>query len=83
MREFTCVICGAKGIDRSATQRKKYCSTECANKARYCKRGNEAETICKFNDGVQCVDQQCERCGWNPAVEQRRKENKHERNKQV
>ena len=28
---------------------------------------------CKWNEGVECVDlSQCDRCGWNPVVAQRR-----------
>ena len=28
---------------------------------------------CKFNVGVGCAGGACERCGWNPSVEARRK----------
>ena len=29
---------------------------------------------CIYNDGVDCETHNCERCGWNPAVEKERKE---------
>lgn len=29
--------------------------------------------ICEYNDAVRCAGKVCERCGWNPAVEARRK----------
>ena len=32
------------------------------------------ERQCVFNQGVLCEDNKCENCGWNPAVEKRRKE---------
>ena len=74
MREFTCVVCGAKGIDKSARQDKKYCGKDCANKARSFKRGNLIETAYLNNNGVLCGSPNCDRCGWNPAVERLRKE---------
>lgn len=67
MREFICIACGTKGIDNSAGQKKKYCSIECANKARYHKKA-AIEMDCKFNRGVGCLVQDCEKCGWNPEV---------------
>lgn len=71
MREFTCVVCGRKGIDRSGRNNQKFCSEECAQKARYCK---SEEHPCKYNQGVGCIVQKCSKCGWNPEVEQIRKE---------
>ena len=73
MREYICVVCGTKGIDRSGSQGRKYCSIECANKARYHKKA-AIEMDCKFNRGVGCLVQNCESCGWNPKVEKIRKE---------
>ena len=31
------------------------------------------ETICKYNIGVFCPEENCERCGWNPPVFEQRK----------
>ena len=71
MREFTCIVCGKKGIDRSNKNTQKYCSKECANKARY---GKREEKPCLYNEGVACSAQKCSKCGWNPEVEKKRKE---------
>lgn len=30
--------------------------------------------VCIYNEGVNCEDRQCSRCGWNPAVEKQREE---------
>lgn len=29
--------------------------------------------ICYYNDGVDCDSRNCCKCGWNPAVNERRK----------
>lgn len=73
MREFTCIVCGKKGIDRGNVGNKKYCSEECKKAYRRTTRG-EAVNDCKYNEGVGCDIQRCENCGWNPVVEKRRKE---------
>ncbi len=73
MREYMCVICGEKGIDKSAEGNRKYCSKECANMARYHKRRGIVENECKYNSGVTCANEKCDKCGWNPAVEELRK----------
>ena len=69
MREFTCVVCGAKGIDRSRTGTKIYCSEKCREKHRA-----DNLTTCKYNVGVCCAVRRCSACGWNPEVEKRRKQ---------
>ena len=76
MREFTCVVCGKKGIDNSFRGNKKYCSEECQKAQIRANNGWGARLgeSCKYNDGVNCDIQQCENCGWNPVVEKRRKE---------
>ena len=28
---------------------------------------------CRFNDGVVCNEQHCDKCGWNPEVAQARR----------
>lgn len=72
-REFTCIICGKKSIDRSPSGTKKYCSHECYYASFYQRTcGNKQR--CRFNKGVQCAAHECIDCGWNPQVEQRRKE---------
>lgn len=76
MREFTCIVCGAKGINRSYRQDKKFCSTKCSNaywnKKRY--GGNKGYPPCKYNEGVACTDKDCKSCGWHPDVIKKRKE---------
>lgn len=65
--EFTCLICGKKGIDYSGGS-KKYCSIGCGNRA----RRHTSGTPCKYNEGVECAIPNCDACGWNPAVSQDR-----------
>ena len=74
-REFTCVVCGTKGIDRSATQNKRFCSRQCQdtywNWKRYGKNNNNP---CLHNEGVACINHNCDNCGWNPKVAKKRME---------
>lgn len=76
MREFNCVVCGKIAYTRCSNGRGKFCSKKCANayarKARGI--GKEVELQCMFNDRVQCGERNCQNCGWNPKVEQKRKE---------
>lgn len=69
MKEFTCIVCGTKGFDRSFSETKMFCSKKC-------KRKHMASflTQCKYNDAVLCERQKCNNCGWNPEVDKRRKE---------
>lgn len=73
MREFTCIVCGTKGIDTSVSGCKIFCSRRCREIHRSKVR---AENLipCQYNDGVICDRQKCSTCGWNPKVEKRRKE---------
>ena len=77
VREFTCVVCGKKGTDRSSTGCRKFCGTPCAVKYYYWENNREAKRglgpSCKYNEGVACEIHRCRNCGWNPAVEARRK----------
>ena len=67
---ITCPVCGKRAtIDSNCGI---YCSPECRNAARSAKYG-WGEIRCKFNDYVNCGVQECEKCGWNPEVEQKRK----------
>ena len=74
MREFTCIECGKKAIDKSPTQNKKFCSMLCQWRYNERKRSKPEEQACKYNDGVLCANPKCEKCGWNPIVEKKRKE---------
>ena len=49
-----------------------------AGTARSCGCGSRpADDFCSFNHGVICEDKDaCPNCGWNPDVEERRKENR-------
>ena len=76
MREFTCIVCGAKDIDRSHTQSKVFCSLECKNyhwRKTHSQGAIEFEK-CVFNEGVACDLHRCGRCGWNPTVAKKRLE---------
>ena len=76
-REFTCIVCGAKGIDRSTTQTRKYCSENCAsiNWHRMRGVGTYIKTpSCVHNREIRCFEKKCSTCGWNPKVEMKRKE---------
>lgn len=75
MKEYTCIVCGAKGIDRSSTGARKFCSHECSNS--YWRQVNgvgKKSPGCIFNEGVACEVHQCLNCGWHPRVERIRKE---------
>lgn len=76
-REFTCAVCGVKAIDRSPAQKRLYCSGECNTRAYRERRGlilDLKTTCCTYNKEVLCLDDDCASCGWNPRVEQKRKE---------
>jgi hypothetical protein len=76
MKEYTCIVCGAKGIDSSHTGNRKFCSKECS--AVHWRQthgfGANVGESCFFNEGVVCEDHKCVNCGWNPAVIKLRKE---------
>lgn len=75
MKEFTCIVCGTKGIDWGRGHAKKFCSRQCQNyhKTLRKERHDKIEN-CKHNAWVACDKQECENCGWNPVVEKKRKE---------
>ena len=75
-RIYTCIICGAKGVDRSSTGGRMYCSSSCS-KEHYRRTngiGVDVSPGCLFNEGVACNEHRCLKCGWHPSVEARRKE---------
>lgn len=78
MREFNCVVCGRLAIDKSLAKNGKYCSDECRNRGKYIKyiKGIKKRVVmvCKYKEGVDCLKEKCDKCGWNPEVEKRRKE---------
>ena len=77
MREFTCLYCGAKGIDMSRTNTRKFCNENCTQ-AYYRRRHGVGVKIktpsCIHNKEIRCMDHKCATCGWNPKVEKKRKE---------
>ena len=76
-REFNCLYCGAKVIDRSRTKTKKFCDPNCQQAYYRMKRGmgtNLMSPPCIHNISVRCFEHKCSKCGWNPKVEQKRKE---------
>ena len=76
-RELTCIVCGEKAVDRSRAQNRMYCSKQCRmihfRQNLGAKLGLNAPS-CVHNNGVLCEDHKCGNCGWNPEVEQKRKE---------
>jgi hypothetical protein len=73
MKEYTCIVCGAKGL---STQDRKFCCKNCAE-AHYRKTHGIAEDTrpsCLYNDGVVCYTPNCAKCGWNPEVAKKRTE---------
>lgn len=74
-KEFTCIVCGKRAIDKGTRQNAKFCSEKCRNRHRYMSNGGKkAQPSCEYNKGVSCSKQECDRCGWNPSVERMRKE---------
>ena len=76
MKEFTCAVCGTKGTyDYRCGKPRRYCSKRCEGIYRRSENygGGRSEISCKYNEGVACEIQECEKCGWNPVVEERRK----------
>ena len=75
-REFTCIYCGAKSIDRSTSQSKKYCDITCQRAYLNQKKRKklDVDCTCIHNRNVLCNLQKCSTCGWNPNVELKRKE---------
>jgi hypothetical protein len=37
------------------------------------KKEKKKPVICPHNDACKCTTMDCERCGWNPKVDKRRK----------
>lgn len=74
-REYNCIVCGQKCVDRGCRQDAKYCGEKCRNKARRLKihEGRVAAPVCPFNEGVDCFKKDCSNCGWNPDVEKKRR----------
>ena len=77
-REFTCLNCGAKGIDMSRTKTKMFCSDNCTQRYYYKRKRGKLNDIaiipCIYNTEVRCNVHKCGICGWNPKVEKKRKE---------
>ena len=76
-REFNCIVCGAKAIDRSPAQNRIYCSDQCNlvhfRRSRGIGIGIKTAS-CTYNKEIKCEIHKCSTCGWNPEVAQKRKE---------
>lgn len=73
MRTYSCLWCGAICTTNRGNQ--KYCSTHCSQLYRDKLRHPPVAFVqCKFNHAVECSHGDCDRCGWNPEVEKKRKE---------
>ena len=77
LREFICLNCGTKGIDKSVTKNKKFCDMHCSQAYYYKKKSGKlyADPVlpCIYNREVRCDQKKCSTCGWNPDVEEQRK----------
>lgn len=77
IRYFKCANCGKRGMDQTPGQSKRFCCKKCSEDYRRRKRGQgiakEDRKYCLYNDGVECYDRTCGKCGWNPVVAERRK----------
>ena len=75
-REFICLECGEKAIDRSFNGCGKFCSQNCTAAHYYRSKHPDAKkpNLCLFNKWVVCEERNCVSCGWNPAVAKMRKE---------
>ena len=70
--------CLACGTEIPKASKACYCNNKCYMAAYY-RRHNprkelSGECLCYYNIEVLCTDRQCENCGWNPIVEQRRRD---------
>ena len=73
MFEYTCPVCGKVTQVHKEWQKRTYCSTTCAAKAREEKlkevRVNFLEGDCVFQpESIMCYERNCANCGWNPVV---------------
>lgn len=70
-----CLHCGKEIAEGRLAS---YCDKACKDAAYYRryhpKMTLTKECLCYYNDEVLCVQKECEKCGWNPVVEKRRKE---------
>ena len=68
---FVCKQCKEVFEGRQGEEKRMFCSSYCYNKFKKDSQRNS----CPHNQAVECDDRYyCFKCGWNPAVEQRRKE---------
>ena len=75
-KEFTCLYCGAKGVDRSRNRRRTFCDDQCQQAYFRRKRGMGVRIVtpsCIHNKEIRCFEHKCGSCGWNPKVEAKRK----------
>lgn len=72
---FTCANCGSSF--ESTFKGAKFCGRSCSSQytRKHIKEKSEMKTRviqCPNNEGVSCYADYCWKCGWNPAVAQRR-----------
>lgn len=81
-KEYTCFLCGKKGIDLTTRQNQMFCSRNCRQKYYYRmgmggnirKHKPRSPYSCVHNQEIICKIHNCSTCGWNPEVAQKRKE---------
>ena len=72
-----CEHCGKEFVSRRLGAR--FCSHICANQRPSGRKDYTQKKVCPYNIAVECDIYQrakCESCGWNPKVEQKRREAK-------
>lgn len=66
-----CKGCGKYFTAKS--EYRKFCDAACYDRFHKIKNAPiPTEVACRFSDGVVCDKQECEKCGWNPEVAERR-----------
>lgn len=87
MDQKVCAYCGK--VLEGKKRRNKYCCGECMAKDYSRRKMGVKRVVvdedfpwkkiggyfyeCRYNEGCQCRNRQCDTCGWNPAVENARK----------
>lgn len=73
MRRIKTVICENCGKEfESRVYNAKHCCRRCANQRHKANRQAPRTFQCPHNHEVTCEKRQCDCCGWNPDVAQRR-----------
>ena len=67
----TCPYCGLEF--QTTNPRQLCCSISCAARRRRERERNEELILgCIYQEGIDCYDRTCDKCGWNPKVAEER-----------